>query len=532
MKNKITIGTRGSELALWQANYIHRKLAEVNVEAEIKVISTKGDQVQDLSFDKMEGKGFFTKEIEEALIKKEIDLAVHSHKDLETAQPKGLVIAAATTREEANDVLLIHKKGFDQKRKLSLKQSALVGTSSARRKSLLKGFRKDVEIKDLRGNVPTRIEKLRNGEYDAIVLAAAGINRLEADISDLHLVSLDPTDFIPAPAQGVLALQIREDDQELREVISQLNDEDSNKVSSIERQVLAAFDGGCQLPIGVYCCWDEDEEKHKIWTAVSKSWKSPPQFIYMETSNPSTIASRIKEKFKNIQPTTVYITRDIRPDDCFETVLTANGFQVEGKSLIETKRVEIIKEPRPYSWVFFSSKQAIWHFFKQSKCADEIKYGVIGKSTAEALRKHDKKPDFIGYSTDTRLTGRQFAATVGSGRVLFPQARGSMRAIQQQFINQEQVIDLAVYETISHAEVEIAAAEILVFTSPSNVVAYFKRNKIKQDQKVIAMGHATGKALKNYNVHQFTTPASFMDTGLAAAVFLVSTYKKHHDTET
>jgi len=148
------------------------------------------------------------------------------------------------------------------------------------------------------------------------------------------------------------------------------------------------------------------------------------------------------------------------------------------------------------------------------------------------LRKHDKKPDFIGYSTDTRLTGRQFAATVGSGRVLFPQARGSMRAIQQQFINQEQVIDLAVYETISHAEVEIAAAEILVFTSPSNVVAYFKRNKIKQDQKVIAMGHATGKALKNYNVHQFTTPASFMDTGLAAAVFLVSTYKKHHDTET
>jgi len=524
MKTKLIIGTRGSKLAVWQANYIQNKLAEISVDSDIKIISTKGDEIQNLSFDKMEGKGFFTKEIEEALIENKIDLAVHSHKDLETEQPKGLCIAAVTIREEPNDVLLIHKKGIDQKRRLSLIQNAIVGTSSARRKSLLKGFRMDVKTKDLRGNVPTRIEKLRNGDYDAIVLAAAGINRLEADISDFHLITLDPIDFIPAPAQGVLALQIRESDQHLKGLLSQLNDEETNITISIERQVLSAFEGGCQLPIGVYCYWDEDEEKYKIWTAMSKAWDIPPQFIYLDCVNPDNAASRIKNMFENIRPSSVYITRDIRKDDCFHSVLSANGFKVEGKSLIETKRVTVNNTPKSYSWVFFASKQAVWHFFSQYNCNDEIKYGVIGQSTAEALRKHGKKPNFIGYSTDTRLTGRQFAAMVGSKKVLFPQARGSMRAIQQQFYKKEQVIDLAVYETISHADVKISPAEIVVFTSPSNVVAYFKNNKISKDQKVIAMGNATGKALKKYNIHQYSLPPSFTDTGLAAAVFLVSNH--------
>jgi len=244
MGKNLIIGSRGSDLALWQANFIQDKLSTLKIPAEIKVIKTQGDLVQDLSFDKMEGKGFFTKEIEEALLKGEIDLAVHSHKDLETAQPKGLKIAAVTTREEPNDLILINKNAVDTKRRLALKDGATVGTSSARRKSFLKGFRKDVKLKDMRGNVPTRIEKLQNGEYDAVILAAAGVNRLDLDLSAFHVELLDPTEFIPAPAQGVLALQIRDNDKDLQKQLQALNDEETAAVTEIERNILNQFQGG------------------------------------------------------------------------------------------------------------------------------------------------------------------------------------------------------------------------------------------------------------------------------------------------
>jgi hydroxymethylbilane synthase len=156
---KIIIGTRGSELALWQANYTKELLEEKGCEVEIKIIQTSGDKTQDwnTSFDKLEGKGFFTKELEEALLRKEIDLAVHSHKDLPTVNPEGLIIAGVSKRKDPSELLLIKKSAVDKDQKFSLKKSALVGTSSARRKSQLLAFRPDVKVTDLRGNVPTRI---------------------------------------------------------------------------------------------------------------------------------------------------------------------------------------------------------------------------------------------------------------------------------------------------------------------------------------------------------------------------------------
>ncbi|MEC7005756.1 MAG: hydroxymethylbilane synthase, partial [Bacteroidota bacterium] len=179
MTRNIIIGSRGSELALWQANYVKDQLKSIGLSSTIKIIKTKGDQIQHLSFDKIEGKGFFTKEIENELLSNKIDLAVHSLKDLETNQPEGLCIAAVPTRENPADCLLINSKGFDRKQDLNLKDSAVVGTSSARRKNQLLFFREDLQLRDLRGNVPTRVDKLRKGEYDAIVLAKAGLNRLD-----------------------------------------------------------------------------------------------------------------------------------------------------------------------------------------------------------------------------------------------------------------------------------------------------------------------------------------------------------------
>ncbi|HLA57390.1 MAG TPA: hydroxymethylbilane synthase, partial [Puia sp.] len=183
MERKIIIGTRGSDLALWQANYTKDLLEEKGHAAEIKIIETKGDSTQqwNTGFDKLEGKGFFTKELEDALLDKSIDLAVHSHKDLPTVSPEGLLVAGVSKRADPSDILIMSKEAADNKQKFGLKKNAVVGTSSARRKSQILAFRPDVELKDLRGNVPTRVTKLRKGDYDAIILATAGIERLELD---------------------------------------------------------------------------------------------------------------------------------------------------------------------------------------------------------------------------------------------------------------------------------------------------------------------------------------------------------------
>ena len=248
----IKIGTRGSDLALWQANFVKSELEKLGCDVELKIIKTQGDKIQHLSFDKLEGKGFFTKEIEEALLDKTVDLAVHSHKDLETNQPDGLEIVAVSDRENPSDILLIQKDAYDPSKQLALKKGAIVGTSSARRKALLNAFRSDIEIKDLRGNVPTRIDKLRQQDYDAIVLANAGVSRLKIDLSEFHVEILKPQDFIPAPAQGVLGLQIRSNDEQTRKYVAKMNNAQVKSIINIERGVLNKLNGGCQLPLGVY----------------------------------------------------------------------------------------------------------------------------------------------------------------------------------------------------------------------------------------------------------------------------------------
>ncbi len=273
MSRKIIIGSRGSDLALWQAHHVEARLQALGNEVEIKIIKTQGDKIQHLSFDKMEGKGFFTKELEEKLLDGEIDLAVHSHKDLPTEHPEGLIIAAVSEREDPSDLLLIAKEKVDGSRKLELIENPVVGTSSARRKSQLLHHRPDIDIKDLRGNVPTRINKLREGQYDAIMLAAAGVERLKLDLSEFHVLKLNPTEFIPAPAQGVLGLQIRETDSELAEILSKLNDASVARRIGVERRILNLFEGGCQMPLGAYCV--ENGGQLTVKACVADAWDAP-----------------------------------------------------------------------------------------------------------------------------------------------------------------------------------------------------------------------------------------------------------------
>jgi len=290
----IRIGSRGSDLALWQANHVRKQLENLGCSVSITIIKTQGDAIQHLSFDKLEGKGFFTKEIEQALLTNQVDLAVHSHKDLETTPPDELVIACVSEREDPSDLLLIAKSALDASQHWGLKEGAIVGTSSARRKSQVMRFRDDVEIRDLRGNVPTRIQKLRDGGYDAILLAKAGVDRLQIDLSEFHVQVLAPEEFVPAPAQGVLALQIRKGDNELFDILQQMNHPDVQKRIAVERKVLNLMDGGCQLPLGVFCSTDD-----AVYVSHSNKWEDGADWYEYRADELDGLAEMIAEDLKS-----------------------------------------------------------------------------------------------------------------------------------------------------------------------------------------------------------------------------------------
>ncbi|MGB0167172.1 MAG: hydroxymethylbilane synthase, partial [Luteibaculum sp.] len=267
MKRTFIIGTRGSDLAMWQAKHVQAQLEKQGISTEIKIISTQGDRVQDLPFDKMEGKGFFTKEIEAALIQEEIDIAVHSHKDLETTNPPGLCIAAVSERENPLDLLLIRKESCNPSANLKLKPGAVVGTSAARRISQLQRYIDFSQIKMLRGNVPTRIQKLREKQYDAILIAAAGVERLKIDLSEFEVLPLVPDVFVPAPAQGSLGLQCRENDKDCVKILGELNNSPNEQIVRLERGVLKELSGGCQVPLGVHA--KKTASGFQVWLAYA-----------------------------------------------------------------------------------------------------------------------------------------------------------------------------------------------------------------------------------------------------------------------
>ncbi len=293
----IRIGTRGSKLARWQAQFARQQLVSMGVECEIVIIKTQGDRIQHLSFDKMEGKGFFTKEIEEALLRNEIDLAVHSMKDLPTTHPEGLAIAAVSYRADPADWLVIRKDRALPGQTLQLPGQAVVGTSSARRKAQLLDLRPDVEIRDIRGNVPTRLAKLRQGPYDAILLAAAGLSRLEINLSEFEVVRLNPREFVPAPAQGVLAFQTRTDDLPVRRIVRRIHQGEVAERTNVERRVLQLFGGGCHMPLGVYCECDSSGNFH-VWAAQADEWQGPLRRAQISSSTRYQLPERILEALK------------------------------------------------------------------------------------------------------------------------------------------------------------------------------------------------------------------------------------------
>ena len=249
MKQKIIIGSRGSELALWQANFIKKELEKENknVSVDIKIIKTKGDKILDVALSKIGDRSLFTKELEVELLNKKIDLAVHSLKDLQTEIPKGLMLAAVTKRHNVQDVLISRKKGTTI---LNLPENATVATGSLRRRCQLLHLRPDLNIVELRGNVPSRINKFLESDWDAIILARAGVERLRLN---KHISSIIKTDLIlPAVGQGALGIETRADNKIVNEIVKSVHHEETYKAVLAERALLKTLEGGCQVPIGAF----------------------------------------------------------------------------------------------------------------------------------------------------------------------------------------------------------------------------------------------------------------------------------------
>ena len=293
MKRHVVIGSRGSILALAQANLVKNSL-EANypdLTFEIKEIVTSGDKDLKSNWENSNAslKSFFTKEIEQELLDGQIDIAVHSMKDMPAVSPKGLICGAIPDREDARDVL-VTKGDF----LVTLPKGAKVGTSSLRRAMNLKAVRPDFEIKHLRGNIHTRLNKLETEDYDAIVLAAAGLKRV--GLTDKISEYLNGEVFPPAPAQGVLYIQCRENDEEIKGILKSIHNEDIAKIVEIEREFSKIFDGGCHTPMGCYSQVNED--KIKFIGAYSHDGKQIRVVIEDDLAKGKEIAHMAAEEIK------------------------------------------------------------------------------------------------------------------------------------------------------------------------------------------------------------------------------------------
>jgi len=296
MRKKICIGTRGSKLALWQANFIKTEIETLfpGIDVELKIIKTTGDRITDRPLAMVGGKGLFVKEIENGLLNHEIDIAVHSMKDMPGQLPEGLCIGAIPKRENPFDVLISNNNSL----LADYKKGAKIGTSSLRRASQIKHIRPDLIIESIRGNLDTRIKKLKSGEYDAIVLAAAGLIRMgqKAEITEY----LDEKVMLPAVGQGALCIETRKNDDDIAPIMDRLDHYDTHICVTGERAFLKQIEGSCHIPVA---CFGRIENKEIILTALVAS-EDGKEIIKEEIISPmdkveesgKALADRVLEK--------------------------------------------------------------------------------------------------------------------------------------------------------------------------------------------------------------------------------------------
>lgn len=474
---RVVIGSRGSDLALNQAHYIAGRLRAVDpaIEVVVEIISTKGDRITDVPLSQVGGKGIFTKELEVALLNKEIDLAVHSLKDLPTELPGGLILAAITERENPADAFISASgKGL-----LELPQGAKVGTSSTRRQVQLKAVRPDLQLVDLRGNVPTRLRKLHSEGLDAIVLAAAGLNRL--GLSEHITCLLPPEHMLSAVGQGALGIETREDDTELMALLQKIHDPDTTAAATAERTLLDAMGGGCQVPLGALATVEGDQlhlqacafspDGTRVIRAAESGGVDDPVGLgrrvaraLIDAGASAFLTQMYLESLKPKQPLkgmTMVVTRAEEHASVLSDELAALGAEVIGFPTISIKGIvpsEPIGDGGGYDWLIFTSVNGVEQFVnalaREGRTLAEFRaaaFCAIGPATAAALRAQQVPitltPDqYVAESIleglsrlERDLSGKRFLMPRGNlARPVLPDALRSAGA---------EVTECVVYET-------------------------------------------------------------------------------------
>lgn len=497
----IVIGTRGSDLALWQAHHVQAELAAIGIQASIKIIVTKGDITHHLSFDKIEGKGFFTKELEEELLQGSIDLAVHSYKDLPTQSPDGLTIAAFSAREQPTDALLVKPDALQPGSVLHLQPGAWVGTSSARRKMQIKALRPDLNIKDLRGNVPTRVNKLKQGQYDAIVLASAGLIRLNLDLSGLEVFHLPPALYVPAASQGVLALQTRSEDIDLIDALQKLQDQFTKQATEAERSLLHYFGGGCHMPLAIYAQKNEGNSLSLRISQANHPDEFPKRLFWPETKIENLDVKKLPSLIQEWNPQPFFISR--KPEQAPYFMRHATQFKLHSSftSLSETQPIDFEVPSFNFDVVIFNSEKAVEYFF-QSQLPENYRQHLLvaaGFSTKQALAKFGLTAAYVCSKSDFTQISTTLQALVEGKKCLVPCSEQSAGTITKQ-------IEPFAHLTVVHTYQTIATPHVIpdfgwyVFTSPSQVVSFSQLNKFNPDAHYFCLGPTTEATLRSFGL--------------------------------
>ena len=536
----LTIASRGSQLALWQARWVAARLAELGVETRLEIIRTTGDKIADVPLAKVGSKGLFTKEIEEALSDGRVDLAVHSLKDLPTVLPPGLIVAAFPERETPLDAIVGRPLA-------ELPHGARVGTSSLRRSAQLKRLRPDLQIESLRGNLDTRLRKLDEGRFDAIVLAGAGLRRL--GWSERIRELLPPEVMCPAVGQGALAIETRDDGGAAFQVCSRLDHAATRAAVIAERAVLAALGGGCQVPIGAYAALNGDGSGLKLHavvidpsgTALVEDASAGPLSgaaglgaaagARLLAAGASAILAAVYGAGQPLAGQSVVVTRARRQAG----TLTA-GLRALGADVIELPAIEFepLDFPPPqwgaYEWAIFTSANGVEFFFDRVRPAPGPKLCAIGPATADALRARGLEPDvlpeqYVAESVVAALSGK----LQPGARILLPRAETARGVVPDELAKLGAHVDvLPVYRAVVPPELAARARDIFSMSKPAWITltsASTVRNLLGalgaealQGVKLASIGPVTSGLARRQGLHVTVEAAESTIESLLAAI--------------
>jgi hydroxymethylbilane synthase len=514
----LRLGTRTSQLALWQTNYVISQLQShwPQVACELVHMVTQGDRRLDRPLPEIGGKGLFTAELEEALRQGEIDLAVHSLKDLPVEDSPGLMLGAILSREDTRDVL-IAREGWTL---ATLPEGAVVGTSSLRRQAQLLALRPDLDVRPIRGNVDTRLRKVLNGAYHAAVMAGAGFLRL--GLTEYITEWLPPTLIMPAPGQGALAIQCRADDERVKRLLSAIHDPDTAAATKAERQVLWRLGGGCSAPVGAWAqrVGDQFELQARVATVDGQH-----VFNAIATgSDPYQLADRVAGSLLGqgahialnrearieslpLAGKRVVVTRAAAQADDLSTQLRSAGAEPIEIPMIQIVPVDntavldaAIKKFMDYDWIIFTSPNAVELFYSHLENVNLLgndsipKIAAVGPATQKALQAHGSRVDAM----PAHYLGTEIVATLGdiqNTRILLPRSAQGGRELPDALAKEGATVEEIALYTPAPATLDEAAivaltsgVDAVTFASGSAVSAFVAalRNDHRLDEQLAA----------------------------------------------